>query len=66
MAKFIALDLGFYGGRRVRKGEAFDAPEDFKATWAAPAVEVSEKKVVAVGKGKGTLGVPSKEGKDLA
>lgn len=65
MAKFIALELGFYKGSRVRKGEAFEAPEDFKAKWATPAKEVAKTEVVAKGK---TLTVPAKgaPGTDLA
>jgi hypothetical protein len=65
MAKFLALEMGFYNSARIRKGESFNAPEDFKAKWAAPAVEVSEKKVVAAGKG-GTLGKPGKGDAPLA
>lgn len=65
MAKFIALELGFYNGRRIRKGETFDADPKFKAKWVTPAVEVVEKKTIPAG--KGTLTVPTKDGdKELA
>lgn len=34
--RFIAEFNGFYKGVRRRKGEMFDAPEGFKASWAKP------------------------------
>lgn len=57
MAKFIATELGFYKGGRIRKGATFEAPEDFKAKWAVPAREIAKTEVVAKGK---TLSVPDR------
>lgn len=67
MAKYIVLALGIRDNRRLKPGDTFEGPEGLKATWFAPAVEVSEKKTIPVKNGKGgAVGSPGKDGKDLA
>ena len=43
MAKFRAKSTAFYGNRRIRPGEVFDAPKDFKSLWADPVAEEKAK-----------------------
>jgi len=39
MKTVIALDAGFYNGRRIRKGQRFGVHDDAKAAWFADAPE---------------------------
>jgi hypothetical protein len=32
-----AVQMAFYGGRRVRVGDLVDVPDGYKAAWAVPA-----------------------------
>lgn len=47
--KFIATKPGFFGGSVRERGVTFDAPDNFKASWAVPA-ETAAGKSVKVGK----------------
>lgn len=57
--KVRALQMGFFNGRRVRKGTVIEVPEGTTALWLAPvaspaakAVEVEVDKVKGSGKSK--------------
>lgn len=49
--KVRALELGFYGGSRRRKGSVFEVEDGEKASWFEP-LEGETKKAPAKGKGK--------------
>lgn len=38
----VALDIGFYGGNRRRKGDRFSVPEGARASWFKPVSEVGK------------------------
>lgn len=35
--QFVAIKTGFFGGSLVNPGASFEAPDNFKASWAVPA-----------------------------
>lgn len=43
--KFIATKPGFFGGSVRERGVTFDAPDNFKASWAVPAETAAAKAV---------------------
>lgn len=38
----VAMDTGFFGGNRRRKGDRFGVPAGTKAAWFKPVADVSE------------------------